>query len=467
MTHRDAALVLIGHGSTLNADSSTPTFQHAEAIRRLGLFAEVHECFWKEEPNFRQALNSVRASRIYLVPNFISSGYFTENVIPREFGLTGAITRTDDGRELYYCEPVGLHPSMTKTLLHRAREVVEKSRVPLDDPRRNACLMICGHGTSLNDNSTKIIQQRVEEIRALGLYADCQMALMEQKPFIKDWREHTTRRDVIVVPYFISDGLHSFEDIPVLLGLTENVRTQGVHNPHVEPESGRRLWYATAIGTESMIADVIVAQVDKFDAEHALVEGDPAATPAPEIVCEGIQFIGEIVILHVGENGFELRHRYDASMPPAFLRPITDWTTWRTVLRDDAQDRFRPLKAAPNIQRGWRFSLASRADFLLALQYLYPAALAHFQLWQSQQLRVTDYPETASRQTGRYHITRTLAGDDLHQLIEKVCRAGCLKKRLWSPEPDTVAAGTDTLPLLCPEACNYFIECARERIKAT
>jgi sirohydrochlorin cobaltochelatase len=266
MSHSDAALVLAGHGSTLNADSSAPTFQHAEAIRQRGLFSAVQVCFWKEEPNFRQVLRSVEARRIYVVPNFISSGYFTEQVIPRELGLNGPVTRMPDGREIYYCEPVGLHPSMTRTLLHRAAEVVEKSPEQIEDPRATACLLICGHGTSLNDNSTRIIQQRVAEIRAKGLYADCQLALMEQKPYIKDWRTLIACPDVVVVPYFISDGLHSFEDIPVLLGLTENVREQGVCNPHIEP--GRRLWYATAIGTEPLMAEVILAQVEKFDHEH-------------------------------------------------------------------------------------------------------------------------------------------------------------------------------------------------------
>ena len=50
----NAAIVIIGHGSTLNPDSSTPTFQHADEIRSRGLFAEVACCFWKEEPSMRE-----------------------------------------------------------------------------------------------------------------------------------------------------------------------------------------------------------------------------------------------------------------------------------------------------------------------------------------------------------------------------------------------------------------------------
>src|ERR1700733_120007 len=123
MPFRDAALLLLGHGSTLNADSSAPTYQHAEELRKRRLFAEVHVAFWKEEPNFRQALRQTRCSRVYVVPNFISSGYFTEQIIPRELGLEGPVTRRGN-QEIVYCEPVGLHPSMTEALLQRAREVV-------------------------------------------------------------------------------------------------------------------------------------------------------------------------------------------------------------------------------------------------------------------------------------------------------------------------------------------------------
>jgi len=263
MPFRDAALLLLGHGSTQNADSSAPTYRHAEEIRRRNIFAEVHVGFWKEEPHLRESLRQTARGRIYVVPNFISSGYFTEEVIPRELGLRGAVTRMGS-QEIYYCEPVGLHPSMTGALLKRAGEVVAKSgEVP--DPKKT-CLLICGHGTPLNDNSMNIIRRQAENISALQVFGDCQPVSMEQRPFVKDWRTLTNCPDVIVVPFFISDGLHSFEQIPVLLGLTHDVREKGFTNPH--REGGRRLWYATAIGTEESIADVILAQVEKFDAEH-------------------------------------------------------------------------------------------------------------------------------------------------------------------------------------------------------
>ena len=83
----DAALVLIGHGSTLNAESAAPTYQHADELRRRAIFGQVIEAFWKLEPSICGVLRGVFARRVFIVPLFISEGYFTEEVIPRELGF--------------------------------------------------------------------------------------------------------------------------------------------------------------------------------------------------------------------------------------------------------------------------------------------------------------------------------------------------------------------------------------------
>src|SRR4029453_4158646 len=85
----DAELVLVGHGSTLNAESSAPTYQHADELRRRRIFAQVLEGFWKLEPGIAGVFGGVFAPRVFIVPLFISEGYFTEEVIPRELGFCG------------------------------------------------------------------------------------------------------------------------------------------------------------------------------------------------------------------------------------------------------------------------------------------------------------------------------------------------------------------------------------------
>jgi sirohydrochlorin cobaltochelatase len=285
----NSALLIVAHGSTVNPDSSAPTLAHAAEIRRRKIFADVECAFWKEEPSLRDALflfdpESIR--EVYVVPNFISEGYFTQTVVPRELELNGRITKRSNGQIWKYCEPVGNHPMMTELLLKRASEVA-----PGVGPAETS-LLIVAHGTDLNENSAVAAKREAERIRALGKYATVLNVYMEEPPLVSDWRKLTKTRNVVVVPFFISDGLHSYEDIPRLLGIADG------HPERSEAESkdsaklpsgfitgsldfarddvqanrseifrrnpynidGRALFYAPSIGTDPGFADIIIEQ---------------------------------------------------------------------------------------------------------------------------------------------------------------------------------------------------------------
>lgn len=264
----DSALLILGHGSTENPDSSQPCWDHAETIAASGRFASVHCAFWKEEPSFRQIWPMIEEREVYIVPNFISEGYFTREVLPRELELTGPTTVRHDGRVLHYCDPVGIHPSMTGLLTKRALEMLDGSVPP-----EEISLIIVGHGTGLNQKSAEAIKAQVDALRAGPVpFARVLDAYMEEPPFVADWRRLAETTNVVVVPFFIADGLHSYQDIPVMLGIesepTEAASQREVfrHNPH--HIDGRVLWYSSAIGTDPSLAEVIVDQVAHFDAHH-------------------------------------------------------------------------------------------------------------------------------------------------------------------------------------------------------
>ncbi|MDB4454872.1 cobalamin biosynthesis protein CbiX [bacterium] len=263
----EAALLIVGHGSTENPDSSTPYFDHAAEIRKRGLFAEVHCCFWKEEPSMREALYMIDAEEVYIVPDFISEGYFTRDVIPRELELTGPTTQVH-GKILHYCDPVGIHPSMTSLILQRTEEVAPGV------PPEESTLFIVGHGTGLNKNSTKAIRDQVELIQTLpeNRFASVQDTYMEEAPLISEWDQLADTPNVIVVPFFIADGLHSYQDIPVMLGFEKEEGKAASQkevfrrNPYLLRD--KTLYYSAAIGAEPLMADVILDQIATFDAQH-------------------------------------------------------------------------------------------------------------------------------------------------------------------------------------------------------
>ena len=284
----NTALLIVGHGSTVNPDSSTPTLAHAAEIRRRKIFSVVECAFWKEEPSLRDALflfDPPTIREVYVVPNFISEGYFTETVIPRELELNGRITKRVNGQTWKYCKPVGSHPMMTELLMQRARDIA-----PAVDPAETS-LLIVAHGTDLNENSAVAAKREAQKIRELGCYAAVLNVYMEEAPLVAEWKTLSTTPNVVVVPFFISDGLHSYEDIPALLGIaqassapksggfptsdlcegrseehscvgSQPAREVFLRNPYKIGD--RSLFYAPAIGTDARLVDVILAQILQF-----------------------------------------------------------------------------------------------------------------------------------------------------------------------------------------------------------
>jgi sirohydrochlorin cobaltochelatase len=259
-----SALLIVGHGSTMNPDSSAPTWSHAAEIRRQKVFAEVGCAFWKEEPSLRDALflfDPAAIKEVCVVPNFISEGYFTQTVIPRELELNGPLTKRTNGQVWRYCEPVGNHAGMTELLLQRAAQVA-----PGVNPAETT-LLIVAHGTDLNENSAAAAKREVAKIRALGTYGAVLNVYMEEPPLVSDWRQLVQTPNVVVVPFFVADGLHSYEDIPRLLGIRLSKPTSvlrheqgGVFHQNPYRLDDHMLFYASSIGTDPRIADIVVEQ---------------------------------------------------------------------------------------------------------------------------------------------------------------------------------------------------------------
>ena len=268
----DATLLIIGHGSTVNGDSGATVFQHAAELRRRGIFAEVREAFFKIEPRIGPTLASIRTPRIFVVPFFTAEGYFTRQAIPCELGLPVGSQNVMpcrvelDGRAVIYCHPVGTHPLMTQIILARAAAALGGSRNTQHATPPATALVIAGHGTELNPDSRKSIERQVELIAAQNIFAEVHPAFLEELPRIADIPQFVKAPRIVVVPFFMSDGLHVCEDIPGLLGERAEVvqaRLKAGEWPWQNPteRNGKSIFYTRGIGSEPGIADVILERV--------------------------------------------------------------------------------------------------------------------------------------------------------------------------------------------------------------
>lgn len=263
----DSVLVVLGHGTTLNDQSAVPVTLHTAELRRRNIFREVREAFWKQEPQIKVVLAQISAPRIFIAPLFISEGYFASQVIPGELGFPSVPSTLNTGRStLFYCEPVGSHDSMTNVILARAAGVVKQFPFPRAPKHSETTLFIAGHGTGRNRNSRAAVDRQVAIIQAQNIYAAVHAVFMEEPPHIKDCLALAATKYCVVVPFFISDGLHTAEDIPVLLGEPERVvrqRLEAGQPPWRNPteKSGKLVWYSPSVGTEPLMADVILERV--------------------------------------------------------------------------------------------------------------------------------------------------------------------------------------------------------------
>ena len=260
------SLVIVAHGSHLNPDASTPTYDHADTIREAGVFDEVRTGFWKEEPSFREVLRTVESDEVYVVPLFISEGYFTEEVIPRELRLEGwdleawdsdgtsathaTFEAADVEKTVHYCGPVGTHDAMSDVIVRRAESVTGDPEVG-----EGVALAVVGHGTERNENSAKAVELHADRIDAMDRFEEVEALFMDEDPEVDDVTEFFETEDIVVVPLFVADGYHTQEDIPEDMGLTEDYRTGWETPAEVE---GHRIWYAGAVGTEALTADVLI-----------------------------------------------------------------------------------------------------------------------------------------------------------------------------------------------------------------
>lgn len=198
----------------------------------------------------REIFDLVESDELFVVPLFISEGYFTREVIPRELGLSAAapsVTRTA-GKTVHYCAPVGTHPWMTGMILRRAEETAGLT----DEQAGRAGLVIIGHGTERNAGSGQVIYRVTEEAREARLFGRVETGFLDQAPTVGEVVRKIENPEIVLVPFFVAEGWHTQETIPDDLGL---------NRPAVSPlteREGRRIWYTAPVGTFPQIAEIIL-----------------------------------------------------------------------------------------------------------------------------------------------------------------------------------------------------------------
>jgi 4Fe-4S iron-sulfur cluster binding domain/DR2241 stabilising domain len=170
---------------------------------------------------------------------------------------------------------------------------------------------------------------------------------------------------------------------------------------------------------------------------------------------------GQVLVRRDPPAGYSLRHVADAGAEG--LKPYKDPRDAREIARLTEAGEHRPLKSSPNLREGWELRVADEKELAVAINYLYPAGMVHWYLHTEGRLRITNYRETAARQSGIYRRVRRLSDEGVRAAARACCEdAVCLKRVLWDVDEKTpleMERGEDEIP--CPEPCSVFVSFAR------
>ena len=250
---REAALLIAGHGSDRAPASADAATRHAAAIAERGLFAECAAGFLKGGVPLDGALAALRAPVVYIVPHFMSAGYFVQTRIPEALDLDGRETARA-GRSLRLTDPLASSPALSTLMMERAYEAAAAGQI---DPKA-ATFVVVGHGSTKSPASSRSTREHAARTIGQRKFAKVVTAFLEQPP---DAAETIGALDgpAVVTGFFAAEGFHGDQDMRDIMGL-------GPGETRTTTRTGDPAVYTGAIGADPAVADILIDLVRAFDA---------------------------------------------------------------------------------------------------------------------------------------------------------------------------------------------------------
>lgn len=280
------AILLLGHGSHVDARSSDSVHHLARRLRATGRYPEVRVAFWKEEPQLRHAFLLVESSRVVAVPFFTSEGYFTDRVLPRELRIRPPVSdvqrvaRSGEARDfdsavrVHYTRAVGAHPAMGDAVLERALDRLSDEGIleAGDTPPSDVTLVVLGHGTERHPASGEIVEAVTDRLARKSSFHRVTCCFLDQDPRMLAVLESLDARRAVLVPFFMAEGWHVGQTIPRDLNLEAGRSRVG----------GTEVLFTDPVGTHPAVARVVERMVEEAAGRSAGRSAEESAEESTE-----------------------------------------------------------------------------------------------------------------------------------------------------------------------------------------
>lgn len=217
MLEQTCSLVLAAHGSLAANNSNQPLFDLADAISKLDRFASVTPAFLNGRPEMTNVLEQLPPGNVVIVPVMTSEGYYLKK-LPEKF-------QQNNNVDLFRCfmsRVIGVHESIPGRISNRIKSLLSQHELEISE----TTVVVIGHGTRRNQTSGQATHELTEKLGALHPGLKFETAFLDQDPEAAIVANQIQTRNTLVIPFLISRGPHSTDDVPAAFGLPGG--------PHVE-----------------------------------------------------------------------------------------------------------------------------------------------------------------------------------------------------------------------------------------
>jgi sirohydrochlorin cobaltochelatase len=198
------ALLLIAHGSTRYPEAALPLWRHVDALRQEMPDTHIEVGLLNGVPSVADALSSMSAASVHVVPFFMEAGYFTNIAIPKALGADPRVR---------LCPPVGVHPDMVDIIEAQARAGCASIGV---SPAQSAVLVV-GHGSASAPGCDLAMQAHAVALAERRIFGQVATACLEEPPLLPDALRTLAEWPVVVIGFFAGEGMHVRDDVPAAI----------------------------------------------------------------------------------------------------------------------------------------------------------------------------------------------------------------------------------------------------------
>lgn len=206
-----SAVLLAAHGAGDDSPANARLHSLADEVRRTLDDVEVVAGFQLGTPSYADALASISAVDITVVPVMTSDGYFRRVALPQ----TLRDQPPPSAKRIRITPALGTHPAVPAL----AADLIRQSARRHDFATAAATLIVVGHGTRRSATSSIATTQLAEALAAELQVIAAVPAFLDQEPLLEDVAAATRDTPVIVFPFLLGGGAHARLDIPERVGL--------------------------------------------------------------------------------------------------------------------------------------------------------------------------------------------------------------------------------------------------------